>query len=66
MYLELEGCLRGVQAAENQDVGNQTFKSREEGDSMGDKRFWATSTRIMPQKVGEVGGAEGAESILKF
>lgn len=32
---------------------------------MGDKRFWAAS-RIVPQKMGELGGAEGAESIYKF
>lgn len=30
---------------------------------MGDEKFWAASTRIVPQKVGEVGGAEGAESV---
>lgn len=36
----------------NQDGGNQTFKSREEGASMGDEKFWAASTRIVPQKVG--------------
>lgn len=47
----------------NQDGGNQTFKSREEGASMGDEKFWAASTRIVPQKVGEVDGAEGAESV---
>lgn len=40
MYLELEACPscpRGVQAAENQDMGIQTFKSQEEDTSMGDE-----------------------------